>query len=476
MAFCPNCGSKLTDDAKFCPECGTKVEAPPSAPADEPLFTPPTLSGSNYTYSAPADAGTNPPSGTPEDTGSYTPPYTPANTGTYTYTPAAQNTASSGSYSPEITRNTYSYDPAAASPGGTQPPRPPRDIPGGSQPQKKKSSFLPFLLIAIGVAALVFLLIGLFGGDGDTDDPAYGVYVASYGTYAGSRVEIEDMWPNGFSIELLSKNKCRVMVDGETETCRYELESDGEIEIDLQGDEDLEGWLVDNRLTLEDVMDFGVNLVFYKEGTAAPAVKEPAATEAPVSTAPETTAAPVESAYSWWDGNWYGWWVVYDAGGEYADIVDSWADVCATIRVDGDTGLVDIWDDTCEEGENLGYIDVTFKPGKSDKGRMLSESGYFLIDDINSGDWIVDPADSIVSRFDQMIYIRAKAVDPDDSGSWIDYMIFLRPWGMSWEDVRNDSCEDMPYTQMMPYYYDDWYVPHMNGTMPEYFDFGDETT
>ena len=448
MEFCTNCGAKLADDAKFCTECGAKVESVPPEPVTEPDNTP-GAPANDYTYSAPAND--------------------------YTYTPAAQNTASSGSYSPEITRSTYSYDPAAASPNGTQPPRPPRDIPGGSQPQKKKSSFLPFLLIAIGVAALVFLLIGFFGSD-DSDDPTYGVYVASYGTYAGSRVEIEDMWANGFSIELLSKNKCRVIVDGETETCRYELESDGEIEIDLQGDEDLEGWLVDNRLTLEDVMDSGVNLVFYKEGTAAPAVKEPAATEAPVSTAPETTAAPVESAYSWWDGDWYGWWVVYDAGGEYADIVDSWADVCATIRVDGDTGLVDIWDDTCEEGTNLGYIDVTFKPGKSDKGRMLSESGYFLIDDVNSGDWIVDPADSIVSRFDQMIYIRAKAVDPDDSGSWIDYMIFLRPWGMSWEDVRSDSCEDMPYTQMMPYYYDDWYVPHMNGTMPEYFDFGDETT
>lgn len=437
MTFCTNCGAKLADDAKFCTECGTKVESVPSEPVAAPDNTPATPAN-DYTYSAPAND--------------------------YTYTPAAENTASSGSYSPEITRNTYSYDPAAGSPGGTQQPRPPRDIPGGSQPQKKKLSFLPFLLIAIGVAALVFLLIGFFGGDGDADDPTYGVYVASYGTYAGSRVEIEDMWADGFSIELLSKNKCRVMVDGETETCRYELESDGEIEIDLQGDEDLEGWLVDNRLTLENVMDSGVDLVFYKEGTAAPAIDTPTA-----------TAAPVESAYSWWDGNWYGWWVIYDGGGIYEEYIDSWADVCATIYVDEDTGLVDIWDDTCEEGTNLGYIDVTFKPGKSDKGRMLSESGSFLIDDVNSGDWVVDPADSIVSRFDQMIYIRATAVDPDDSGSWIDYMIFLRPWGMSWEDVRSDSCEDMPYPEMMPRLYDEWYVPHMDGTMPEYFDLGDET-
>lgn len=180
MAFCTNCGAKLADDAKFCTECGAKVEPLPSEPVTEPVTTPASASGA-----APANDYTRPVS-------DYT--YTPPSNG-YTYTPAGQNTASSGSYSPEIPRNTYSYDPAAASTGGTQPPRPPHDIPGGSQPQKRKMSFLPFLLIAIGVAALVFLLISFFGSDSDADDPTYGVYVASYGTFAGSRIEIEDMWP-----------------------------------------------------------------------------------------------------------------------------------------------------------------------------------------------------------------------------------------------------------------------------------------
>ena len=218
-------------------------------------------------------------------------------------------------------------------------------------------------------------------------------------------------------------------------------------------------------------MDLGVNLVFYKEGTAVPAVNEPAATEAPAIDTPVATAAPVESAYSWWNGDWYGWWAVYNAGGEYTDFVDSWSDVCATISVDGDSGLVDIWDDTCEEGTNLGYIDVAFKPGKTNNGRMLSESGYFLIDDVNSGDWVVDPGDSVVSRFDQMICIHGTVVEHDNSENWVEYIVFLRPWGMSWEDVRSDACEDMPYSDMMPYYYDEWYVPQMNGPMPDYFDF-----
>ena len=455
MAFCTNCGAKLADDAKFCTECGAKVEPLPSEPVTEPVTTPASASGA-----APANDYTRPVS-------DYT--YTPPSNG-YIYTPTGQNTASSGSYTPEIPRNTYSYDPAAASTGGTQPPRPPHDIPGGSQPQKRKMSFLPFLLIAIGVAALVFLLISFFGSDSDADDPTYGVYVASYGTFAGSRIEIEDMWPNGFTIELLSKNKCRVAVNGETETCRYKLENNGEIEIDLRGDEDLEGRLVDNRLTLEDVMDSGVDLVFYKEGTVAPAVEVPAVTEAPAIDTPVATAAPIDSDYAWWDGDWYGWWVIYEGGGDYADLESYCYDACATISVFGDTGLVDLWDEDCAEGMNIGYIDVAFEPGTTDKGRMVSVSGDFYDDEIAAGDWVVDPGDSIVSRFDSMILIDGMYYEDDNSSNWIHYYVFLRPWGMSWEDVRSDSCYDMPYDNMLPLGYDSWYVPHMNDAMPSYID------
>ena len=326
------------------------------------------------------------------------------------------------------------------------------------------------MLIAIGVAALVFLLISFFGSDSDADDPTYGVYVASYGTFAGSRIEIEDMWPNGFTIELLSKNKCRVAVNGETETCRYKLENNGEIEIDLRGDEDLEGRLVDNRLTLEDVMDSGVDLVFYKEGTVAPAVEVPAVTEAPAIDTPVATAAPIDSDYAWWDGDWYGWWVIYEGGGDYADLESYCYDACATISVYGDTGLVDLWDEDCAEGMNIGYIDVAFEPGTTDKGRMVSVSGDFYDDEIAARDWVVDPGDSIVSRFDSMILIDGTYYEDGNSSNWIHYFVFLRPWGMSWEDVRSDSCYDMPYDNMMPLGYDSWYVPHMNDAMPSYID------
>ena len=444
MAFCTNCGAKLADDAKFCTECGAKVEPLPSEPVTEPVTTPASASGA-----APANDYTRPVS-------DYT--YTPPSNG-YTYTPTGQNTASSGSYSPEIPRNTYSYDPAAASTGGTQPPRPPHDIPGGSQPQKRKMSFLPFLLIAIGVAALVFLLISFFGSDSD------GVYVASYGTFAGSRIEIEDMWPNGFTIELLSKNKCRVAVNGETETCRYKLENNGEIEIDLRGDEDLEGRLVDNRLTLEDVMDSGVDLVFYKEGTVAPAVEVPAVTEAPAIDTPVATAAPIDSDYAWWDGDWYGWWIIESGTGDYALSEGGWWDACAHIDLGEDgSGTLTLWDDSCEAGEYIAQASVQAEADLTTSGRLVSTDGSFLNCPLTGADaWYIDAAAPESMPYHDMICISGVYTDPEGSGSSFVYTIYLRPWGMDWEDVR--AADE----SLLPYYYDDWYLPliEAGGSMPD---------
>ena len=40
---------------------------------------------------------------------------------------------------------------------------------------------------------------------------------------------------------------------------------------------------------------------------------------------------------------------------------------------------------------NIGYIDVAFEPGTTDKGRMVSVSGDFYDDEIAARDWVVDP-------------------------------------------------------------------------------------
>ena len=50
-------------------------------------------------------------------------------------------------------------------------------------------------------------------------------------------------------------------------------------------------------------------------------------------------------------------------------------------------------------------------------------------------------------------------MDPDNSGDSFDYEIYLRPWGTEWEDVRSADISEMPYDDMMPAYYDSWYLP-----------------
>ena len=450
MAFCTNCGAKLADDARFCTECGAKVDTP-AEPVNTPASTP----------AQPADAP------------SYTPAYTPETPAAApdTGAPAAGTGSFSGAYTPPD--GGYSYDPAA----GYTPPVRTRDIPGGSNPPKKKSSALPIILIIVGVlviAAVVAVLV--FGGGSDADDPNCGLYTAQYGMGYGSRVEITDMWEKGFTMELRPNGTCKVVVDGVRDSWDYFLGEDGSLVIDAD-DETLRGTLANGVLTLTDVFDSGIDIVFTKDGVEAPEFTGENAADTDVPGAAEVPDAQPSAAageYAWWDGDWYGWWVVYDAGGELETIMDIAFDTCATITVDGDTGLVDIWDVDCDEGFNLGYTRVRFQPGATDRGCMVSVSGEFCMGNVAEGEWAVDPGDYPVSRFENMICIQGTMVDSENSDNWADYFIFLRPWGTSWEDVRADSCEDMPYSDMMPFGYDDWYVPHMNGPMPAYIDIGDE--
>ena len=41
-----------------------------------------------------------------------------------------------------------------------------------------------------------------------------------------------------------------------------------------------------------------------------------------------------------------------------------------------------------------------------------------------------------------------------------DYRFYLRPWGRSWDDVEAAEPE------MLPYFYDDWYLPLADSGAP----------
>ena len=172
-----------------------------------------------------------------------------------------------------------------------------------------------------------------------------------------------------------------------------------------------------------------------------------------------------ESAYTdYWDCDWYGWWIIDSAYGDWEELDGSYYDCCASIFVDGDTGEFYLFDETNDEDNLLAFAEVSFGAGLTDAGCMKSESGGFMESgNLGHADWLVDPGASAVSDYEHMIEIDG-SYEGDEGG--FDYAIYLRPWGMDWEDVRADNPGQLPD------YYDSWYVNVMNDPMPDKIETG----
>ena len=182
--------------------------------------------------------------------------------------------------------------------------------------------------------------------------------------------------------------------------------------------------------------------------------------------------------YDWWEDDWYGWWVMRNGSGAYQKPgeIEFAQDAYAEIEVYNDnTGRVTIWDSgTSRDAPIIIAYDITFEPGASDKGRLVSKRvDFFPYGHWNNGmeadtmseretGWIVDPADSTVSHFENMLEITGHYQSPENPGDSFDYHIYLRPWGTLWDDVRSGNTEGCLYSDMMPLYHDNWYISLLN--------------
>jgi len=175
-----------------------------------------------------------------------------------------------------------------------------------------------------------------------------------------------------------------------------------------------------------------------------------------------------------WNGDWYGWWCIRYASGAYEPMNDVAWDAYARIEDYGDgSGYLTLWDTETKEAAPLirGYLSIdgddilrsdylTF----FDSGSWLSEVPAVSMD---IEDWYVDPANSSVSHFEKMVEIEGYYEDPDNEENYFTYYIYLRPWGAKWEDVRTGDTSGCIYSDMMPLYYDDWYVPALDQGVTE---------
>ena len=116
---------------------------------------------------------------------------------------------------------------------------------------------------------LVFALSACGGKDKDSgDDPNLGVWVATTGEMLGISIEVGEFFGSGFTIELDTGGKCVITADGKKANGKWTL-NDTEFTV-KGGGFDSEGTLEGDKLTLENIMGMGLDLIFYKEDNSAP--------------------------------------------------------------------------------------------------------------------------------------------------------------------------------------------------------------
>ena len=155
----------------------------------------------------------------------------------------------------------------------------------------------------------------------------------------------------------------------------------------------------------------------------------------------------------WWNGDWYGWWMMTGCWGYYEDMEGDWWDICGTIDIGEDgIGTVTLWDEDYTKSEPMVSASVSLdEAGTGEFGTMMSEGGWFTDIALEHADWIVDPG---LVDYPDMIHIDGYYENGDDE---FYYDIYLRPWGTYWDDVAEED---------LPYYYDDWYLPLIGAGQP----------
>lgn len=175
-----------------------------------------------------------------------------------------------------------------------------------------------------------------------------------------------------------------------------------------------------------------------------------------------TSAEVNEELLNWWNGDWYGWWVMTGCYGYYEGMGSMSWDICGTIDIGDDyTGTVVLWDEDYTRNDPMVEASVTLnEAGTGEYGTLMSESGNFTDIPLEHADWIVDPG--LVDFPPGMIIIDGYYENGDDEYY---YEIHLLPWGSSWDDLGED---------FIPYSYYDWYLPLVEAgkPMPDSIDIG----
>ena len=285
---------------------------------------------------------------------------------------------------------------------------------------------------ALCILLVAAILLGAVGC-GAKANPNAGVYKARWATVDGISVSAKQFYENGFSIELKEGDRAVLSLDGNDYNLKWEL--DDTIVRIIAADTTFYGSLSDGVMTLVNFQDTDMDFTLVCDEL--------------VKTTPQT---------EYWNGHWYGWRIIYSGWGDYATSEDMAEDVFADIEIAGDKGYINVWGFDQTENEPLINASVKLEDGAGEFGKLVVQEGYAYGMLLGIGDLEIDPAASTVKSLDHMIEIAGIIIDPENEENGFEYHMFLRPWGMTWEDVATAESEDFLYADMMPTNYDDWYL------------------
>ena len=182
--------------------------------------------------------------------------------------------------------------------------------------------------------------------------------------------------------------------------------------------------------------------------------RETAADTEPGASLPAATTG--DALLDWWNGAWYGWWKMTGCSGSYESMEGQWWDVCGEIAIGADyTGSVTLWDEDYTRTDPMALASVSLnEAGTGEHGTVMSEGGWFTDTALAHADWIVDPG---LLDYDDLIWIDG---DYENGDNAFHYDIYLRPWGLHWDDMDESGY---------PYRYTDWYLPLIDAgkSMPD---------
>ena len=134
-----------------------------------------------------------------------------------------------------------------------------------AQPVEAKKN--KWLIPAIIAGALALILLAFFahrsGGAAKSSDPNLGVYRATLVEMYGMQLDPDDIYEEGFLIELKPDGTCEISSDGDKGKGKWTLE-DGQVTID-DGHSTITGTLSNGVLKLENMLDMGLDITMEKQ-------------------------------------------------------------------------------------------------------------------------------------------------------------------------------------------------------------------